>query len=60
MANIIIPQVDLLIKKEEMAQLNNVIGSIPTSFGFNVANFFHLIHQKRLVEAEVAKQQTPG
>ena len=60
MANSIIPQVDLLIKKEEMAQLNIIMGNIPTTFGFNLANFFNLVNQKRILEAQVTKQQLPG
>lgn len=50
---------DLFLTKEELTQLDNVIGELPTKFGVQLIRFFQLIGQKRQAEAqaEIKKNQ---
>ena len=42
----------LLLKDDELKQLDVLVGEVPTKFGVPIINFFQLISQKRAVEAK--------
>lgn len=47
----------LFITKEELQQLDGLIGNTPTKFGLPIVQFFQLVGQKRQVEAQQAIQK---
>lgn len=45
---------DLVIKQEELKQLDTIIGEIPMKYGYPLLNFINAVVQKRQQEAQVA------
>lgn len=48
---------DLLIKAEELKQLDGLLGEIPMKYGFPVVNFLNQVAQIRANEAAKAAQE---
>lgn len=46
----------ILIKDEELKQLDSIIGQMPTMYGLPLVNFFNLVRQKRNAEAQLNGQ----
>jgi hypothetical protein len=59
----VLPKVDsLTFKKEELDQLDIIIGNIPAAYAVGVVDMFRLVNHHRTLEAAEAlkKQQPPG
>ena len=48
---------NLVIKQDELKQLDNLIGNLPTRYGHALVNFLELVHKKRTLEALQRKQK---
>lgn len=51
MSNTVQPE-GLFLTKDELQQLDGLIGNTPTKFGLPIVQFFQLVGQKRQVEAQ--------
>lgn len=49
---------DLLIKAEEVKQLDSILGELPTKWGLTLINFFQAVSQKRFQEAQALQAGT--
>ena len=47
----------LFITKDELQQLDGLVGNVPTKFGLPIVQFFQLVGQKRATEAQIAEQK---
>jgi hypothetical protein len=51
---------DLVIKQDEVNQLNNILSELPMKYGIPVVNFLNQVAQKRAQEAQGKSEKTPA